>query len=383
MLNLFRRLFPYIREHWHRYAGGLCMVIVSTFSIVRANVWVGEAVDYVQSEAVTLRGILPYIGRIAGFAIVGTVAMYFERILIIATSRKIEFSLRNDFFNHLIHLAPTFYDRQKTGDIISRATGDIDQVRLALGPGMLYPMTALALVPFTLWAMFRMSWPVAAISLLPMLVLPFFVSFMAHLTYSRSLEIQEHFSDFSGRIQESITGIRVIRSFVQEQHELAVLDGGNRENARRNLRLARVQAAFFPTLITLFVFGIVIILYTSASYITTDKAEARASTRLLTTGQLVSFLILYRHLFFPILRLGWVVSALQRAAASIHRLALIWDQAPEIRDNEETDSSLSPIKGEIEFRNLTYTYPKANRPSLRDISFKVPAGGSLGIVGSV
>jgi ATP-binding cassette, subfamily B, multidrug efflux pump len=383
MLNLFKRLFPYIRRYWLRYLCGFLMIMVSTFTMTRSKYWIGEAVDFVESDGAQFNGILPFLGIIAGLAVVGTIAMYFERIFVIATSRIIEFELRNDFFRHLINLASSFYDRQKTGDIVSRATGDIDQVRLALGPGLLYPFTALGLVPFTLYAMFQMSWPVAIISLLPMVFLPFFVSVMAHLTYNRSLKVQEHFSDFSGRIQESISGIRVIKSFVQEQHELAELDAGNAQNAKLSLHLAKVQAAFFPTLMTLFVFGIVVILYSSAPYITRDKALARESSKLLTPGNLVAFIMLYQQLFFPILRLGWVISALQRASASMHRLALIWDQAPEIGDSEDTNHELKEIKGEIEIRDLTYTYPKANRPSLHGIDIKIPAGGTLGIVGSV
>ncbi len=383
MLNLFKRLLPYIRRYWLRYMCGFVMIMISTFTMTRSKYWIGEAVDFVESEGAVFNGILPFLGIIAGLAVIGTIAMYFERIFVIATSRMIEFELRNDFFRHLVNRAASFYDRQKTGDIVSRATGDIDQVRLALGPGLLYPFTALGLVPFTLYAMFQMSWPVAIISLLPMVFLPFFVSVMAHMTYNRSLKVQEHFSDFSGRIQESISGIRVIKSFVQEQHELAELDAGNDQNAKLSLHLAKVQAAFFPTLMTLFVFGIVVILYTSAPYITRDKELAKESRKLLTPGNLVAFIMLYQQLFFPILRLGWVISALQRAAASMHRLALIWDQAPEIGDSDDTDNNLREIKGAIEIRDLTYTYPKANRPSLRDIDIKIPAGGTLGIVGSV
>jgi ATP-binding cassette subfamily B protein len=382
MFNLLHFLYPYCRRYKWKYVWGVVTVIVTNVLMVWANVLVGRTVDAIFRPDMSVAGVAGNIALIAGCVAAGSISLYMQRILLIGTSRVIEFELRNDFFGHLMRLSASFFDRSKTGDILARATSDIDQIRTALGPGILYPLTAVAILPTTLWAMFRASWPVALFSLAPMLLLPLVVSLMANLTYKRSLKVQEHYSDFSGRIQESITGIRVVKAYVQREHELSTLDEGNRRNAALNLDLAKVSAAFHPTLMTLFVLGIISILWNANDYLTDDAALA-ASSKMLTKGDLLSFVLLYRYLFFPILRFGWVISAMQRAAASMLRLRLIWDQKPEIQDTEKTDFSLERVEGEIEIRDLTFTYPKANRPALVDVDLKLGAGRTLGIVGPV
>ncbi len=380
--SLFGFLYPYCRRYKWKYVWGVVTVIVTNVLMVWANVLVGRTVDVIFRPDMSAAGVAGNIALIAGCVAAGSISLYMQRILLIGTSRVIEYELRNDFFGHLMRLSASFFDRSKTGDILARATSDIEQIRMALGPGILYPLTAVAILPATLWAMFSASWPVALFSMAPMLLLPLVVSLMANLTYKRSLKVQEHYSDFSGRIQESITGIRVVKAYVQREHELATLDEGNRRNAALNLDLAKVSAAFHPTLMTLFVLGTISILWNANDYLTDDAALA-ASTKMLTKGDLLSFVLLYRYLFFPILRFGWVISAMQRAAASMLRLRLIWDQKPEILDSEETDTSLDRVEGEIEIRDLTFTYPKANRPALVGVNLKLEAGRTLGIVGTV
>ncbi len=382
MFDLLRFLYPYCRRYKWKYVWGVVTVIVTNVLMVRANVLVGRTVDAIFRPDMSAAGVAGNIALIAVCVAVGSISLYMQRILLIGTSRVIEYELRNDFFGHLMRLSASFFDRSKTGDILARATSDIEQIRMALGPGILYPLTAVAILPTTLWAMFSASWPVALFSLAPMLLLPLVVSLMANLTYKRSLKVQEHYSDFSGRIQESITGIRVVKAYVQREHELETLNEGNRRNAALNLELAKVSAAFHPTLMTLFVLGTISILWNANNYLTADAALA-ASTKMLTKGDLLSFVLLYRYLFFPILRFGWVISAMQRAAASMVRLRLIWDQKPAIQDTGETDVSLDRVEGAIEIRNLTFTYPKAIRPSLVGVNLKLGAGRTLGIVGPV
>jgi ATP-binding cassette subfamily B protein len=382
MVELIRRLLPYCKRHLWEYLVGFVTVGVSNIVLVRAYVLVGGAVDYITSADLTAWGLTQRLLVIAGCAAIGIVTMYFQRLYLIGVSRTIEYDLRNDFFSHLTSLSPSFFDRTKTGDVITRATSDIDQVRTALGPGIMVPVTAVTLVPVTLWAMLSASWPITLAGLAPIVVLPFLVILVSNLTYKRSLRVQQNFSEFSGRIQESITGIRVVKAYSQQAHELEVLDGSNRRNADLNLDLARIQAGFFPLLMLLFAAGQILIIWSSNSYIAEDQALAVVPP-MIKKGQLVSFLLLYGNLFFPILRLGWVISMLQRAAASMHRLRLIWDLEPAIRDTSETDPLLTQVEGDIELRDLTFTYPQAPSPSLQNVTLHVPRGGTLGIVGSV
>lgn len=382
MLDLIRRLFPYCKRHRWQYLIGFLAVGLSNVLLVRAYVLVGGAVDYITSMDLAWGGLAQRLLVIAGCAAIGIGTMYLQRLYLIGVSRTIEYDIRNDFFAHLTRLSPSFFDRSKTGDVITRATSDIDQVRTALGPGILVPVTAVTLVPTTLWAMLSSSWPVTLAGLAPVAILPFLVVLVSNLTYKRSLRVQQNFSEFSGRIQESITGIRVVKAYSQQEHELEVLDAGNRRNAELNLDLARIQAGFFPLLMVLFALGQILLIWSSNSYLTEDAVLADA-TPAITKGQLLAFLLLYGNLFFPILRLGWVISMLQRAAASMHRLRLIWDLEPEIRDTAETDPGLTQVGGEIELRDLTFTYPQAESPALRNVSLHVPRGRALGIVGAV
>jgi len=384
MTKLVTVLYPYCLRHRWMYLWGALAVLASNFLYVRSFVWTGRGVDFILSPSATMAGVWRYIGVISAIVGAGAVGQYFQRILLIGASRVVEYEMRNDFFKHLTRLSPGFYDRIRTGDIIARATSDMDQIRMALGPGIMYPLTTVSVVPVTLWAMAMSSWPVTLYSFIPMLGLPVLVNVLANKMYQRSLRTQEHFSDFSGRIQESITGIRVIKSFVQSRSEIGTLDEANEKYAALNMALARIQAAFHPILMTLFLLGIVVIIWVSSRFVTDDPALlAKRSSGMMTKGELIAFVMLYRNLFFPVLGLGWVTSVYQRASASMHRILLIWHQEPAIKDAEETDVSLQDIRGEIEFRNLTFTFPKSDRPSLRGVSLKIPAGKSLGIVGPV
>ena len=383
MRQLIRTLLPYCMGHKWSYVLGFSVVTLANYLYVRAIVWGGRTADYILSEDMTMRGVWWRVGAIIGMVTVGAVAHYYQRILIIGNSRKIEFEFRNSFFAHLLSLSPSFFDRMKTGDLISRATDDIEQVRMSLGPGILYPLTAITIVPFTVWSMWQSSWPVTAICLLPMLVLPVVVNVLSRLMYRYSFSVQSHLADFSGRIQESIMGVRVIKSFAREEREIENLDTMNDRNMRLNLKLALVRAAFHPVMIFLFVLGTILILWVSSHYVTNDHAAASADARLMTKGQLVAFILLYRNLFFPLLSLGWVMGVVQRASASMERLQLILRQKPDIADTDATRPDLPAPKGEVEFRNVTFTYPGAEEPALRDVSFRIAPGESMGIVGAV
>jgi ATP-binding cassette subfamily B multidrug efflux pump len=383
MRDLYRYLLPYCRRYWIVLSIGTVCVIIQNYLSVRVIELVGKSVDYIFHPDGSLGGFVWRISYIVLLAIVSALTLYYQRICIIGTSRKIEYEIRNDFFAHLCTLSPGYYDRMKTGDVISRATNDIDQVRTVLGPGIMYPIGAVVLIPFTLFAMWKSSPTVTLVSIAPVIFVPMITGLLSNLTYKRSLRVQEHYSDFSGRIHESIAGMRVVKSYAQSGHELKTLEKGNVKNARLNLRLALVQAAFDPVLLLLFVFGTLVTIWSASAYVTTDAKLIATDPRYLTKGELIAFVMLYRNLFWPILRFGWVLNIIQRASASMRRIRLIWDEKPEIRDNEETDRSLREIAGAIEFRNLTFQYPKTETPVLVDLSFAIPQGRILGIVGAV
>lgn len=382
MAELIRRLLPYCMRHKRVYVLGTLVVIISNYCAVKTTVWVGRTIDHILGKTGTIEGVWHYILAILLFAIIAAVCQYYTRIFLIGVSRVIEYEFRNDFFRHLTRLSASFYDRAKTGDLISRATTDVDNVRMALGPGIMYPLNALNLIPMTLWSMLQKSHAITGFCFLPMLIVPVLVNIFSNVMYRRSLKIRENFSDFSGRMQDSIAGIRVVKSFVQSDHELDVLDRLSQKNVVLNMALARVQAAFFPLMIPIFVSGVVLIIWLGGRYVATDPALI-GKNGMISKGDLIAFVMLYGNLFFPVLGLGWVLSIYQRASASMHRIQLIWKQEPEIHDTEETDPSLTSVRGDIEFRDLTFTYPQTDFPALQGISLHVKRGQTLGVVGSV
>jgi ATP-binding cassette, subfamily B, multidrug efflux pump len=383
MRELFRILYPYCARHKLRYLWGALAVLVSNFLSVQATVWIGRTVELILTPGKDFLAVMPYVLSILAMTITGALGLYLTRIFLIGTSRTIEYDFRNDFFKHLTSLSPSFYDRIKSGDLISRATSDIEQVRMALGPRIMYPLRTVTLVPITLYAMLSSSWAITLACLSPILLMPLVVNLYSSLIYKRSLRIQENFSEFSGCIQESISGIRVVKSFVQKDFETGKLDILNLKNAQLNMSRARVQAVFFPVMITIFVFGVIIIVWSGGYFVTSDPVLLKTDAKMLSKGELLAFVLLYRFLFMPLLELGWVISVFQRAAASMHRILLIWNQKPEITDSHEKDPAPHDVRGEIEFQDLTFAYPQKGNPSLSNVSFHLPAGKALGVVGGV
>lgn len=383
MKSLWINLFPYCKRHGWAFLWGALTVIITNLLYVSIPVQVGNTIAWLRDGEVNTTGLVWRLGLVLMTTGTAFVCHYLQRIFIIITSRKIEYEIRNDFFAHLMRLSPSYYDRMKTGDIISRATQDIEQVRMVIGPGIMYPMTTLSLVPAALFVMFTTSWAVTLYALAPLLCLPFLVNILANRLYVRSLRVQEHFSEFSGRIQESLAGVRVIRSYGKEPEEEKVLQPMNIKNAALNMDLAVLQAIFRPLMMSLFTLGILAMIWAGSLYVTDDPQRLANEARTLRVEDLLAFVMLYGKMFWPVLGLGWVVSVYQRGAASMKRLLLIWGEKPTISDHAETDTTLQNIQGHLEFRNLTYTYPETENPSLKNINLDLPAGKILGVVGAV
>jgi len=382
MPDLIKKLYPYCKRHKRSLLAGMAVVLLMNVFYSLIPKVTGNAIDTIFRPGMRMSDIWHYVVLIGALVGGGAIMQYFQRILLIIPSWKIQYEFRNDFFRHLTKMSPSFYDRMKTGDIISRVIGDIDQIRSVLGPGILRPLEAVTLAPIVLVYMTLMSWPVAIVAFIPTFSVPILVNIIANRMYKRSLLVQEHFSDFSGRIQESLAGVRVIRSFVQENHEMEVLDELNKKNADLNMDIARLEALFRPVLMGIYILGTIIIIWTSAFFVTRDPNTV-GKHGMMSVGQFISFVMYYRYLFWPIMGMGWIVSIYQRASASMHRLMLIWSHVPDIRDTEETDRSLTSVRGNIELRNLTFAFPCTDRPSLRNVNLRIPQGRTLGIVGPV
>jgi ATP-binding cassette subfamily B multidrug efflux pump len=323
---------------------------------------------------------------------------FWSRWILIGVSREIEFDLRNDLFDKFLQMDPEFYVRNRTGDLMSRATNDLNAVRMVLGPGIMYSATTIVTMVVAIFFMFRLSPSLTLWVLLPVPVVAFAVRYFGETIHRLSEQIQAALGALSTRAQENLTGVRVIRAYAQEQPEIEAFDRANREYVDQNIKLIATWSLFFPFLTALIGITFVILLGKGG----TDVIDHR-----FTVGTMWAFYWFLGQLVFPMIALGWVTNIFQRGAASMGRLNYILNSQAGIRDGlgaaadaaaphgaaavgaANTARAGSRIRGEIEFRNLTFTYPTTatsgngvgGGPVLHDIHLEIPAGSTLAVVG--
>jgi ATP-binding cassette subfamily B multidrug efflux pump len=321
---------------------------------------------------------------------------FWSRWILIGVSREIEFDLRNDLFDRFLKMDPEFYVRNRTGDLMSRATNDLNAVRMVLGPGIMYSATTIVTMVVAIFFMFRLSPSLTGWVLLPVPVVAFAVRYFGETIHRLSEQIQAALGALSTRAQENLTGVRVIRAYAQEQPEIEAFDKANREYVDQNIKLIATWSLFFPFLTALIGVTFVILLGKGG----TDVIDHR-----FTVGTMWAFYWFLGQLVFPMIALGWVTNIFQRGAASMGRLNYILNSQVGIRDGitdssdvgvvrrtnapvSKVDGDGSRIRGEIEFRDLTFTYPTAGNgdgasggPVLHDINLEIPAGSTLAVVG--
>ena len=319
---------------------------------------------------------------------------YWSRWILIGMSRDIEYDLRNDLLARLLKLDPEFYVRNRTGDLMSRATNDLNAVRMVLGPGIMYSATTIVTMVMALYFMFKLSPTLTLWVLIPVPLVVIAVRYFGQIIHRLSEIIQAALGVLSTRAQENLTGIRVIRAYAQEKPEIERFDQANREYVDRNIKLIATWSLFFPALSAMVMLTVVILLGVGGGQV----VDGRVSV-----GTLIAFYTFLVQLTFPMIAIGWVTNIFQRGAASMGRLTYILEAEPHIQDTSATAAKLGgngdataalaahssvaarDIRGEIEFRNLTFRYPTAGdphgKPVLSDVNLTVPAGTSLAIVG--
>jgi ATP-binding cassette subfamily B protein len=311
---------------------------------------------------------------------------FWTRWILIGVSREIEYDLRNDLLHKLVRLDPEFYVRNRTGDLMSRATNDLNAVRMVLGPGIMYTATTIATSVVSLYFMLKLSPVLTFWVLLPVPIVVFAVYYFGRIIHRLSERIQAALGALSTRAQENLTGVRVIRAYAQEESEIAQFDQANREYVDRNIQLVGSWSLFFPALTALIGISFVVLL---------GKGGAQVINGGVSLGTLQSFFTFLMMLVFPIIALGWVTNIFQRGAASMGRLRYIMNAEPSIVDvaagtvaqgNGNRPQSQSTIRGDIEFRHLTFAYPTGPEAApgptvLEDVSLHIPAGTTLAIIG--
>jgi ATP-binding cassette subfamily B multidrug efflux pump len=368
-----RPLFPYLKKYWRGFAwGALCVLLLNGISVQFPRV-LGMAINYLDKGGRGLGRLGLYAFLIAAIALSKGVFQFLTRWIVIGISRDIEFDLRNDMFRNLERLSFPYYQRNRTGDIMARATNDLGAVRTLLGPAIMYSANTIVFTAGALFYMFRISPKLTALTFLPLPVASIVIQYFGRQIHERFEKIQAMFSDISARAQENFSGARVIRAYVQENAEIRQFEAANREYISRSLPLARLIGLLWPTLELTLGFAIVLVLWLGGQEVLRHRMDP---------GNFAAFLTYMVQLTWPVIALGWVVNMFQRGTASLGRINEILKEVPEIADEKQVATAGSPepeIRGEIEFRNLTFGYKDI--PVLRDVNLRIPAGSSLAIVG--
>jgi ATP-binding cassette, subfamily B, multidrug efflux pump len=377
-----RPLVPYLKRYRSGLVwGGLCVLFNNGIWILFPQV-LRRAVNDLNS-GVTRHKLFTYALLILAIALAKGIFQFLTRWVLIGISRDIEFDLRNDLFAHLERLSYSYYQRNRTGDIMARATNDLNAVRMLLGPAIMYTANTLVFTAGALGFMLAISPKLTIYAFLPLPIASIVIQYFGRRIHERFERIQAMFSDISARAQENFSGARVIRAYVQEQAEIAAFEGANQEYIRRSLGLVRLMGMLWPTLELMLGAAVVIVLWLGGRQVLMGK---------MNVGDFVAFNTYMMQLTWPVIALGWVINIFQRGTASMVRIQEILSQQPEIQDVTNGATGVSPvqpggdarrstvdIEGEIEFRNLNFAYNGTS--VLKDINLRIPAGSSLAIVG--
>jgi ATP-binding cassette subfamily B multidrug efflux pump len=373
-----RPLIPYFKKYRRDYVAGTVCIFLTNGIWILFPLVIRRAVDDLHL-GVTEHKLGKYALLLLAVAATKGIFQFLTRWIVIGVSREIEFDLRNDLFRHLEGLSYSYYQRTRTGDIMARATNDLNAVRMLLGPAIMYSANTIVFTAGALAFMLSISPKLTLYAFLPLPIVSITIQYFGRLIHERFERIQAMFSDISARAQENFSGARVIRAYVQEEAEIAAFETSNQEYIKRSLKLVRLMGMLWPTLETMLGLAVVLVLWLGGRQVITGR---------ITVGSFVAFNTYMVQLTWPIIALGWVINIFQRGTASMGRINEILVEKPEIEDSEaiqaaRTGTAESParaeILGEIEFRHLNFSYNST--PVLHDISLRIPAGSSLAIVG--
>lgn len=368
----FRTLAPYGRRHLGRYLAGLFFLVVTDGGQLYLPQLTRQAIDLLASGRFALPQVLAIAGGMCGIAVLIAIGRFFWRHFIQGASRRIEADLRERLFAHLQSLSSTFYGRTKTGDLMAHLTNDINAVRQATGMAVVAFVDGLFMTVAILAIMLATNPRLTLVSIAPLPALTLGVIFFGRVVGERFKKVQEGFSDMSDLAQESISGVRVLKTFVQEAAFGRRFAARNDEYSRRNLSLVRAFAAFYPAVSLLG--GVTSLIFLVAG----GHAVIEGS---FSAGEFTAFFAYLSMLIWPMMGAGFTINMIQRAGASLERINRILGEKPDIAGPPAQEAASGPTSGEIRIAGLTYTYPGAGRPALSGIDIHVPAGSVLGILG--
>jgi len=368
MRETFRSLWPYLRRYRRGFGLGLAALAAKDVAGAGLPLAIRYGIDALTRGA-ALKAVLWSAAALAGLAALKGVFQFWMRVILIGISRDIEYDLRNDLFARLAGLSQDYYGRTRTGDIMARATNDLNAVRMMLGPGLMYWTETSLTFALAMGVMLWVDWPMALVAIAPAPLVSFAVMRFGRIIHERFERIQGMFSDISSRVQENLAGVRIVRAYAQEDAELRQFEKLNREYAAHNVRLARTSSMFMPLLQALIGITFLTVLWVGGYRLLSGR---------ISLGSFVMFNTYMGILVWPMIAMGWVVNLIERGAASLGRINQILREQPSIAAPAKP-VPLVHVEGRIEFRGVSVTYPACR--ALDGIDLQIRAGETVAIVG--
>ncbi len=362
------RLLPYLRQHRGALLIGLVSIVVGDALLLTAPYLLKQAIDALgdnQLDAARRAALL-----MLAVTAVGGLFKFIMRRWMIGASRHIERDLRHDFTEHLFKLSPRYYDQHKVGDLMALATNDLNAIRMILGPGIMYMANTTITLSVAIALMASMSIKLTLLAFIPLPLLALSVQQATKLTYRRFSLVQSQFAAVTSTAQEALTGIRVVKSYAQEDGMGDRFDEQSHDYMKKNISFFRVQATMFPMMSMLAGIAASSCLFFGGRMVINGS---------ITVGTLVAFLAYVGQLTWPVIALGWTINIWQRGLASLDRIDKVFEAEPEIVEHENPQPWLR--KGAVTVRDLSFSYPDAPTPSLQEVGFDLPAGSWTAVVG--
>ncbi len=365
-----RQLVRYFRPYKVSLIAGIACIMAGVVFNVSIPLIVGNAIDanwnHVTWASLTIASL-----KVLGASALSGLFLFLQRRILIGMSRHVEYDLRNDFYARLVDQPQSFFHEHRTGDLMARATNDLSAVRQLAGPMIMYSLQTVFVVIVIVPIIFSISWKLTLLLFVTMPLVSLTVKYFGQQVHTRFQQIQDFFSQITARAQENFTGVRVVRAYAQERAEIEAFNRLNYEYAQKNLALVRIDALMRPLMTFLIGLGFVLIVWAGV------PLAARGQ---LTVGQFTEFNMYLFRLIWPLIAIGYVVNLYQRGTASWKRMQAITNVKPLIADAPTVRQQL-PIKGRIEFQNLTFRYHADSEPVLSDINLRIEAGQTVAFVG--
>lgn len=376
-MNIFKPFWPYLKPYRRRIVWGIILIALAQVVSTGIPYMLKLAVDDVETglsssdRSGIYTNISLYAGAILCMALVQMGLQMVMRWLLQSMARYVENDIREKYFRHLMRLSLNYYNRTLTGDLMSRATNDINAIRMFIGFGIRMLFDGGIALVLSLSVMCMIDWQLALWVLTPMPLLALSMNRVAYRINNGFREVQEQFATIAGRVQENLSGIRVVKAYVQRESEMEAFDKLNREYLNRNKQLIRVESVIRPLAFSLSGSCLLLAIWLGGEKVITGQ---------ISLGDLVAFNGYLTRLIFPILLFGWMVDRYQRGIAAMRRIDVVIEEIPDIQDAEDV-ADIEEIRGDIEFRSLNFSYQGID--VLKDINLKIPAGSTLALVGRV